>query len=119
WRRPGRRVRQTRWRPFDRVFTDGSRAQRFLRETIFGTRRAVRFFQITTDPQTLPPETTWDLMTNLPGKIESTVGNTFGLRTWMEIVCTQMTKPHLFSLRRGGNNVANLYLPIRHHPPVE
>src|SRR5262249_38700093 len=42
------------------------------------------FFQITTDPQTLPPETTWDLMTNLPGKIESTVGNTFGLRTWIE-----------------------------------
>jgi hypothetical protein len=33
---------------------------------------------------TLPPETTWDLMTNLPGKIEQTVGNTFGLRTWSE-----------------------------------
>src|SRR5262249_40550668 len=84
WRRPGRRVRQTRWRPFDRVFTDGSREQRFLRETVFGTRRGVRYFQITTDPQTLPPETTWDLMTNQPGKIEQTVGNTFGLRTWVE-----------------------------------
>jgi SRSO17 transposase len=39
WLLPGQRVRQTRWRPFDRVFTDGSTEQRFLRETIFGARR--------------------------------------------------------------------------------
>jgi SRSO17 transposase len=84
WLLPGQRVRQTRWRPFDRVFTDGSTEQRFIRETIFGTRQPIRYFQITTDPKTLPPETTWDLMTNLPGKIEQTVGNTFGLRTWIE-----------------------------------
>ena len=44
----------------------------------------VRFFVITTDPVRLPPETTWHLMTNLPGKIEQTVGNTFELRTWIE-----------------------------------
>jgi SRSO17 transposase len=84
WMLPGQRLRRTRWRSFDRVFTDGSHEQRFLRETIFGTRRSVRYFQITTNPQTLPPETTWDLMTNQPGKIEDTVGNTFGLRTWIE-----------------------------------
>jgi SRSO17 transposase len=84
WMGPGQHIRQTRWRPFDRVFTDGTSEQRFIRETIYGTRRSVRYYQITTDPQTLPPETTWDLMTNLPGKIEQTVGNTFGLRTWIE-----------------------------------
>jgi SRSO17 transposase len=84
WMLPGQRIRQTRWRPFERVFTDGSTEQRFLRETIYGTRKPIRYYQITTDPQTLPPETTWDLMTNLPGKIEQTVGNTFGLRTWIE-----------------------------------
>jgi SRSO17 transposase len=84
WMRPGPRIRQTRWRPFERVFTDGRTDQRFLRETIYGTRQPVRYYQITTDPQTLPPETTGDLMTNLPGKIEPTIGNTFGLRTWIE-----------------------------------
>jgi hypothetical protein len=84
WLLPGQRVRQTRWRPFERVFTAGSAERRFLRETVYGTRRAIRSYQITTDPQTLPPETTWDLMTNLPGKIEQSVGNTFGLRTWIE-----------------------------------
>jgi SRSO17 transposase len=81
WLLRGQRVRQTRWRPCERVFTAGSTERRFLRETVYGTRRAIRSYQITTDPQTLPPETTWDLMTNLPGKIQQTVGNTFGLRT--------------------------------------
>jgi SRSO17 transposase len=38
WMLPGRRIRQTRWRPFDRVFTDGTSEQRFIRETIYGTR---------------------------------------------------------------------------------
>lgn len=84
WLGPGQRVRQTRWRPFERVFTDGTTEQRFICETIYGTRRAVRYSQIATDPKTLPPETTWNLMTNQPGKIEQTVGNTFGLRTWVE-----------------------------------
>ncbi len=84
WLFPGQRLRPTRWRPFDRVFTDGSTAQRFLRETISGTRQPIRYYQLTSDPQTLPPETTGDLMTNLPGTIEQSVGNTFGLRTGID-----------------------------------
>jgi SRSO17 transposase len=43
-------VRQTRFRPFERVFSAGSSARRFIRETIYGTRQAVRSYQITTDP---------------------------------------------------------------------
>ena len=84
WTSPGERVRQTRWRPFERVFTDGTTEQRYRCEFVFGQRRRTRYFAITTDPVHLPPETTWHLMTNLPGKIEETVGNTFGLRTWIE-----------------------------------
>jgi hypothetical protein len=90
WLLPGPRVRQTRWRPFDRVFTDGSTAQRFIRATLCGTRTPLRSSQLTTDPVTLPPETPWDLMTNLPGTIEQTVGhmsNTFGVRTWIAYGC--------------------------------
>jgi SRSO17 transposase len=84
WTFPGERVRQTRWRPFARVFTDGTSEQRFICEFVFGKRGGIRYFVVTTDPVDLPPETTWHLMTNLPGKIERTVGNTFGLRTWIE-----------------------------------
>lgn len=84
WMFPGQRFRRTRWRPFARVFTDGSSEQRFIRELVFGQRRPTRYFEITTDPVHLPRDTTWEVMTNLPGKIERSVGNTFGLRTWIE-----------------------------------
>jgi SRSO17 transposase len=84
WMEANQRIRTTRWRAFERVFSDGSSQERYLRETVFGQRRSLRYFQITTDPVHLPPESTWQLMTNLPGKIEQSVGNTFGLRTWIE-----------------------------------
>jgi SRSO17 transposase len=84
WTFPGERVRQTHWRPFERVFTDGTTEQRYRCEFVVGKRMRTRYFALTTDPVHLPPETTWDVMTNLPGKIERTVGNTFGLRTWIE-----------------------------------
>jgi hypothetical protein len=83
WMLPGQRIRRTCWRSFERVFTDGTSQQRCICETIFGTRQAVCSFQITTDPATLPPETTWDRMTKQGGTIEQTVGNTFELRTWI------------------------------------
>ncbi len=51
------------------------------------TRSPLDHHWITTDPATLPPEATWDLMTNQPGKIEASVGNTFGLRTWIAYGC--------------------------------
>jgi SRSO17 transposase len=84
WMEARERIRTTPWRAFERVFADGSSQERYLQETIFGRRRAVRYFQITTDPVRRPSESTWQLMTNLPGKIEHSVGNTFGLRTWIE-----------------------------------
>jgi SRSO17 transposase len=84
WMEANQRIRTTRWRPFERVFSDGTSQERYLQETIFGRRRPIRYFRITTDPVHLPPESTWQLMTNLPGKIEQSVGNTFGLRTWIE-----------------------------------
>ena len=84
WMDARERIRTTPWRTFERVFADGSSQERYLRETIFGRRRSLRYFHITTDPVHLPPESTWQLMTNLPGKIEDSVGNTFGLRTWIE-----------------------------------
>ena len=42
WVAPGERVRQTRWRPFERVFTDGTSERRYRCEFVFGTRRPAR-----------------------------------------------------------------------------
>ncbi len=80
----GARVRYTRWKKFDRVFTNGNTEVRYIREIVFGKRRNIRYWQITTDSVELPDNSTWFIMTNLPGDIQKTVGNTYGLRTWIE-----------------------------------
>jgi SRSO17 transposase len=80
----GQRVRYTRWRIFDRVFDNGDSEVRFIREIIFGHRCVPRYYQITTDSQELPPESTWLIMTNLAGNSQQQVGHTYGLRTWIE-----------------------------------
>jgi SRSO17 transposase len=84
WLPPGQRVRHTNWRPFERVFSNGEQQTRYIQEIIFGQRGRIRFYLLTTDPKTLPKESTWYIMTNLPGKIQNSVGNTYGLRTWIE-----------------------------------
>ncbi len=62
----------------------GDTEDRYIREIVFGKRRNIRYWQITTDSVELPENTTWFIMTNLPGDIQKSVGNTYGLRTWIE-----------------------------------
>jgi SRSO17 transposase len=81
---PRQRLRYTTWSQFDRVFSQGDTEPRYIREIIFGQRRALRYYHITTDVDEQPPDSTWLIMTNLPGTIKKTVGNTYGLRTWIE-----------------------------------
>jgi SRSO17 transposase len=84
WLPPGQRVRDTNWRSFERIFSHGDQHTRFIRELIFGQRGHIRYDHLTTDKEKLPPESTWSIMTNLEGTIRTTVGNTSGLRTWIE-----------------------------------
>jgi SRSO17 transposase len=84
WMLPGERVRQTRWRPFLRTFSDDTSQTRYLCEIIFGKRGRLRYFHLTTDPRTLPPATTCLVMTNLSGNLHQTLGDSYGLRTWIE-----------------------------------
>jgi SRSO17 transposase len=84
WLAKRERVRCNHWKEFDCVFSNGSKETRYIREIIFGRRRAIRYYQITTDKENLPADSTWNIMTNLPGKIEKVVGNYFGERTWVE-----------------------------------
>jgi SRSO17 transposase len=84
WVQRGTRQRQTRWRSFERVFSDGTTQTRYVSETVFGKRTPVRYFRLTTDPITLPKDTTYLVMTNLTGNVRHTLGNSYGLRTWIE-----------------------------------
>jgi SRSO17 transposase len=81
---PGQRVRRNRWQAFERVHFDDSREKRYIREIIFGKRRKVRFWEITTDKDTVPEETTWYVMTRIEEVSVKEVGNIYGERTWIE-----------------------------------
>lgn len=84
WMPSGERIRYNRWKEFERVFTNGKTQKRYIREIIFGKRRSLRYWQITTDKKTLPDNTTWYVMTNLPDTPPAIIGNNYGLRTWVE-----------------------------------
>ena len=78
------RVRTNKWRKFERIFADGSREVRYIREIIYGKKRALRYWEITTDIETLPENSTWYVMTEIPGVLAKEVGNLYGNRTWIE-----------------------------------
>ena len=84
WLPKEQRVRCNRWREFKRIFSDGTTQQRYIREIIFGKRRATQFWEITTDPQTSPKNSTWYVMTHVREIKYHQVGNLYGLRNWVE-----------------------------------
>ncbi|WOD37201.1 IS701 family transposase [Nodosilinea sp. E11] len=78
------RVRTNRWREYDRQFSDGKRETRFIREIVYGKRRAQRYWQLTTDRDVLPSASTWMVMTWVKGLSYKQVGDLYGLRNWVE-----------------------------------
>jgi len=84
WLPAGERVRYNQWHPFQRVFSNHRTEVRYIREIVFGHRREIRYWQITTDKFHLPEESTWWVMTQVPGITYPQVGNFLGLRTWVE-----------------------------------
>ena len=84
WLPKGQTVRCNRWRRFDRTFSDGTQEVRHVREIIFGKKRSRRFWEITTDPETMPENSTWYVMTEIPGLNYKDVGNLYGCRNWVE-----------------------------------
>lgn len=78
------RVRSNRWREYQRTLSDGRCETRFIREIIYGKRRAQRYWQLTTDPDTLPAASTWMVMTWVEDISYHQVGDLYGLRNWVE-----------------------------------
>lgn len=50
WVGPGASVRLTRWRSFERVFSNTTYQTRYLREVIFGQRRTLRLLSVNHRP---------------------------------------------------------------------
>jgi SRSO17 transposase len=108
WMPKGARVRWTRWRQFLRQFSNGTEQPRFIRECIYGKRHRLRYYEITTDPTALPQESTWFILTNLAGRIETSVGNTYGLRTWIE-----------YGFRQAKNELGWADYRVTDYPTIE
>ena len=84
WLPPGQRVRANRWREYERIFSTQKIEKRYIREIIYGKKREIRYWQVTDDKETLPQNSTWYIMTKIPGIKYKEVGNLSGLRNWVE-----------------------------------
>ena len=87
WLSHEQKVRANKWCKFERTFTDDSSEIRYIREIIYGKRNRKTYWQITTNPQTIPENSTSFVMTNIQttrGNMKKTLGNLYGLRTWVE-----------------------------------
>jgi hypothetical protein len=73
-----------KWCKFERTFSNLKSETRYIREIIYGKRRAITYWEITTDPETMPENSTSFIMTNLQGNLKKTLGGLYGLRTWVE-----------------------------------
>ena len=45
---------------------------------------AVTYWEVTTEPETMPKNSTSFIMTNIQGNVKKFLGNYYGLRTWVE-----------------------------------
>ncbi len=87
WLTAEQRVRANKWCKFKRTFSNQTSETRYIREIIYGKRNTRTYWEITTAPQTMPENSTSFVMTNLQlsrSKMKKTLGNLYGLRTWVE-----------------------------------
>ena len=81
---PGQKIRSNRWRKFERIFSDGKKEIRYIREIIYGKRCSEQYWLLTTDTEKLPANSTCYLMTHIPKIKYYDIGNMYGIRTWVE-----------------------------------
>jgi SRSO17 transposase len=87
WLSSEQKVRANKWCKFKRTFSDQKSETRYIREIIYGKRNQRTYWEITTDPETMPENSTSFVMTNIQStrsKMKKQIGNLYGLRTWVE-----------------------------------
>ena len=84
WMPSDQKVRANKWCKFERRFSNQKSEIRYIREIIYGKRIAVTYWEVTTDSETMPENSTSFIMTNIQGNVKKFLGNLYGLRTWVE-----------------------------------
>ena len=72
------------WECFERTFSNGTTETRYRQEIIYGKRHRKRYWLLTTDPQTLPENSTSYVMAVAPEIKLNEIGDHYGFRTWIE-----------------------------------
>lgn len=101
-------VKYTEWRKFKRVFSNLNTENRYIREIVCRKDREIRYWQITTDKEELPKNTTWYVMSKYPEITPRDVGNFYGLRTWIE-----------YGLKQSKNELGWADFRVTHYPQIE
>ena len=81
------KIRANKWGKFERIFSNQQSETRYIREIIYGKRSHITYWELTTEPETMPENSTSFVMTNLQekrSKLKKILGNLYGLRTWVE-----------------------------------
>ena len=84
WLPASQSVRANRWCKFERTFSNQKSETRYIREIVYGKKRAITYWEVTTDPEIMPENSTSFIMTNLQGNLKKTLGDLYGMRTWVE-----------------------------------
>jgi SRSO17 transposase len=84
WLPANQGVRANKWCKYKRIFSNQNSETRYIREIIYGKKRAITYWQITTDPTIMPENSTSFVMTNIQDNPKKYLGNLYGLRTWIE-----------------------------------
>lgn len=108
WVSSDKSVKYTEWQKFKRVFSNLSTENRYIREIICSKDREIRYWQITTDIEVIPKNTTWYVMSKFPEITPREVGNFYGLRTWVE-----------YGLKQSKNELGWADFRMTHYPQIE
>jgi SRSO17 transposase len=77
-------VRANKWRAFKHISWDRKEETRYIREIIYGKRRTIQYWQITTDKETVRDDSTWFVMTKIPHLKYKEVGEIYKVRAYVE-----------------------------------
>ncbi len=59
WMPIEKKVRANKWCKFERIFSSQKSEPRYIREIIYGKRRQITYWQLTTDTETMPENSTY------------------------------------------------------------
>ena len=63
---------------------EGKKEERYIREIIYGRKREVEYWEITTDKEKEPSKSTWFVMTRIANLNYKQVGEIYKNRGWIE-----------------------------------